>query len=349
MTSMLPGLGLDNVVPTASKQLDADPTKLTPEDYFVFSRVDGRTSLRQLILISGFPEARAVAILKKLHDLGAIAVPGLSRAATPPAVPISPAAAAPSPPPLPRPRTMTPARGIDLRNIMEERVELTLEQKHAILIKHASLHTATMFEVLEVGPDADKRALKLAYRKLSKDFHPDRFFGRQLGSYKQLLSEIFDIASSALDILSDPAKRAAYVNSLSVPVAVAVAPTPPPVPPQARLRAAEIFEAACNHQVAGELARALEEFAEAIRIDPQPRFLRRAAEASLHAQELRLAEEYAKKATELDPNHAAAHRILAKVHNALGRSQEARESLHLARRLDPGNPHIDAELRDLGE
>ena len=82
-------------------------------------------------------------------------------------------------------------------------------------------------------------------------------------------------------------------------------------------------------------------------MDPQPRFLRRASEVAVLMQELRLAEEYAKKATELDPHNAAGYRIQAKVLEASGRRGEARAALEHARRLDPENPHIAAELRDL--
>jgi hypothetical protein len=44
-----------------------------------------------------------------------------------------------------------------------------------------------------------------------------------------------------------------------------------------------------------------------------------------------------------------AHRILGKVLQALGRLGEARVELETARRLDPENPHLAAELRALSE
>ena len=103
------------------------------------------------------------------------------------------------------------------------------------------------------------------------------------------------------------------------------------------------------HHVSGELDTALAEFAQAIALDPQPRYLRRAAEVALKAQRLREAEEYAKKATELDSQNAASHRVLGRVLAQTGRPHEARAAFVRALRIDPQNPHIAAELRELDE
>jgi Flp pilus assembly protein TadD len=99
--------------------------------------------------------------------------------------------------------------------------------------------------------------------------------------------------------------------------------------------------------VTGELGPALEEFAAALALDPAARYFRRAAEACLAAQRLSLAEEYATKAAELDPQNAIAHRTLAKVFRVAGRLGEARGELETAAQLDPMNPHIAAELEEL--
>lgn len=234
-----------------------------------------------------------------------------------------------------------------------------MEQKTAIVSKHLSLRNATYFQVLEIATDADRKTIKAAYRKISKDFHPDRFFGKKLGTFKALLAEIFDLASQAMETLSDDARREDYLVSLSVPAAVLDPPSgragsgPVPAPRQAsvaaanRARAAELFEAACSDQVAGELESALEKFALAIDADPQSRWCRRAAECALKAQKLSIAEKYAKKAKDMDPLNAQSHRILGKALAAGGRIDEARGSLAEALRLDPGNPHILAELREL--
>ena len=382
------GLGPADLQPILNKGFSpyqsgpSGPGGLTPEDYFVLTRVDGRTSLRQLVLISGFPESRALAILRRLRAEGAILFPGEK-----PQPPKPREAEAPE-----RPVTRggsseagTHALPVipDDDPLLAEDVDLGRDQKRSILAKHRSLASATYFDVLEVPRDADRRALKAAYRRLSKEFHPDRFFGKRLGSFKPMLAEIFDLASSALEVLSDPEKREVYTATLAAgeagdsaaaragrqliealsttpPLGINVValqnqgqagrsrpPTQPPLDPAERVRAAKLYEDAALHHVTGELEKALPEFAQAIAIDPQPRYLRRAAEAALRAQELSLAEEYAKKAQELDANNATSHRVLGKIYAATGRHREARESLEAALRLDPENQHIAAELREL--
>src|SRR5690606_581586 len=41
----------------------------------------------------------------------------------------------------------------------------------------------TYFDLLGVLPTADKKELKRAYFRVSKEFHPDRYYGRDLGPF----------------------------------------------------------------------------------------------------------------------------------------------------------------------
>jgi curved DNA-binding protein CbpA len=333
VATILPGLGASDRVPLLNRELDPSALELRPEDYFVLTRVDGRTTLKQLLLITGLPEAQGLEAVRRLYDVGAIYFAGEE----------------PRRAPLLQPELASGPIVIDERLLTAADVDLTDAQKRSILHKHASLRSASYFSILGVPRDCDRRAVKEAYRRLSKEFHPDRFGRRRLGPFQNLLAEIFEHASAALETLSEPDRRDAYLASLA---------GRPPTPPQgrptvvteaARDRARELYQEACHHQVSGELDKALPEFAQAIALDPQPRWLRRAAEAALKAQELRLAEEYAKKGAELDPHNGMAHRILGKVLHALGRNREARDELAIAQRMDPENPHLAAELRALSE
>jgi curved DNA-binding protein CbpA len=349
-----------------------DPTgasvAMTPEDYFVLTRVDGKTSFKQICVIAGFPETQTMQILSKLRDAGAILLPG----EPPPAQPLRTARGTQPtqvPPPADagahvrkRPSTSAPPPmilerrvAVSVRSILideaalAESCDLSLEQKRAILTKHAALSGGTLFEILDVDPDADKRTIKRSYYRISKDFHPDRFYGKKLGSFEQRLADIFKMCTEAFDLLDDDGQREAYLHRLRGDAAVAAGgPAPAPLGPQSKVhRAGELFELACQHEVTGETQQALAEFGAAVALDPQPRFLRRAAEACIRAQELRSAEEYAKKFAALSPRDAQAHRTLAKVYKALGRNQDAHTELQTATQLDPGNRHIAAELEEI--
>jgi DnaJ-class molecular chaperone len=60
------------------------------------------------------------------------------------------------------------------------------------------------YEVLGVKPDAKPEAIRKAYRKLAKEFHPD------LNPGKPAAEARFKTISAAYDLLSDPEKRARY-------------------------------------------------------------------------------------------------------------------------------------------
>jgi molecular chaperone DnaJ len=64
--------------------------------------------------------------------------------------------------------------------------------------------TMDLYEILEVSRDADEDDIKRAYRKLAKQYHPDRNPGDAAAEEK------FKQISAAYEVLSDPNKRAAY-------------------------------------------------------------------------------------------------------------------------------------------
>jgi tetratricopeptide (TPR) repeat protein len=352
----LPGLGSSEIAPLLYREFDFAKVKLSPEEYFMMSRVDGRTSLGQLIAIAGVPEGQAHTILRHLRKVGAIYFPGED----------------PKRPPAPDPQFADERPGpieID-ESLLAEDVELTEAQKRIILTKHASLAGGSHFAVLEVPRDADKKRIRAARDRITKDFHPDRalYFKKRLGSYRQLLAEITESAVQAHDILSDETRRTAYTLELAEAQALikSAASSSPPVaappsvasqpvdrtnetPAQKAKRALDLFNAAKVHEASGEVDRALREFKEVIALGPQgtmaTKVLKRAIEAFLKAQRLRDAEEYAKKLAELEPPDAEHLRLYAKVLLQLKKRAAARTSLEKAVRLDPGNPHIAAELR----
>jgi curved DNA-binding protein CbpA len=70
-------------------------------------------------------------------------------------------------------------------------------------------------EILGVAVDADVKAIKKAYFGLSKQFHPDRYFRRNLGPFAERLERCFKKILEAYELLSDPATRAEVQRQLA--------------------------------------------------------------------------------------------------------------------------------------
>ena len=70
--------------------------------------------------------------------------------------------------------------------------------------EHSMAEKRDYYEVLGVPKDADDAALKRAYRKLAKQYHPDANPGDEVAAEK------FKEASEAYSVLSDPEKRRQY-------------------------------------------------------------------------------------------------------------------------------------------
>jgi DnaJ domain len=192
--------------------------------------------------------------------------------------------------------------------------------------------------LLGVSTGAEPRILKRAYFKLSKEIHPDRYYGQRVGSFAQRLPFVFEAMSRAYARLTSPERSRAPDASKAEQ----------PQTPQEY--AAELFDRACQLEIGGEHLEAMKLFAAAVRVDPQPRFLRRAASCALAARQPRSAVEYAKKAHSLAPNDLSAARLLAAAFRAAGKLSDAEEVLVMAMAIKSENDTLTTELRhDLAE
>jgi tetratricopeptide (TPR) repeat protein len=431
-----------------------DPLKaqVGPDEYFVLSRIDGTQTIREVLLATGLPVDRGIAIVTKLRSIGALLLPGETSApmpavapkATPqrpiqtPVAPITPpvgvpvtdigraptiqvgapavartetpqlpstgrtpmragtqrgpdapvlsrtttphmpiAAKRPAPPSAPptepdtQPRTKRGAHGSDLRppaadaaqidpptvrrattadlhlllpqpneeerRALQEAGELEAEERVRILAMARLVHARDPWALLGVPYGADAKILKRAYFKLSKEIHPDRFYGKQLGSFAERLSVVFEAVSRAYARLTSPDKD--RKSGMFQTVGAEQPQTPGEY-------AGELYERACALEVGGDALGAMKLFAAAVRIDPQTRYLRRAATCALAAEQPKTALEYAKKAQAQSPNDPSAARLLASAFKATGRYADAEEVLVMAMALKNENDVLTSELRN---
>ncbi len=194
-------------VPRLLPGVDIRKFKLDPMDGFLMTRIDGKLGPKDLARETGLPDFSVTRALEKLEKLGVIEI-------------VDPNAPPPAPPPPPQ----TPierksavaqfeegllAPKYDPKEL-EEPAELPLEQKKRILDFYYRLDDLDHYTLLGATRDSDKKGIKRAYFELAALFHPDRYFKKNLGTFKPKMEVLFNRITEAHDTLVDPEKRAEY-------------------------------------------------------------------------------------------------------------------------------------------
>ena len=92
------------------------------------------------------------------------------------------------------------------QDALSEAVDLPLDRKREILAREALLGRDD-WTVLGLKPGASAEAVKAAYFEASKVFHPDRYYGKNLGSFGARLDRIFQRLSEAHEKLITALRR----------------------------------------------------------------------------------------------------------------------------------------------
>jgi tetratricopeptide (TPR) repeat protein len=125
---------------------------------------------------------------------------------------------------------VTEHTGSQVAGSTTENVDLDEDRKQEILTLDHILDGLNHFEVLGLLPGASTTEVKKAYHEASRRYHPDRFFQRNLGSFRPRIERIFRRISEANAVLSDSVRRQEYERAnpaLSTPAATPPAPMGP--------------------------------------------------------------------------------------------------------------------------
>ncbi|MDB4939013.1 MAG: Tetratricopeptide repeat protein [Labilithrix sp.] len=201
---------------------------------------------------------------------------------------------------------------------LHEDVELDMERRRYILDAHAQLERITHYALLGVARSADRKAVKDAYFRLAGLVHPDRYFGKRLGSYKPKMEAVFARISIAYETLSRAQTRAEYDATLGVQEAedkasgrhAAAAPVDPRVAEKRRValeglkqhfaegkaKARHYAEVAARARAAGDVVAAAEAYRSALTFAPGDPEITAAYEAVQREAGAKLAESHKRKA-----------------------------------------------------
>jgi curved DNA-binding protein CbpA len=207
----LPDARVRTPKPVADRR-DVRNVPLSPTDGFVLSRIDGIATEKDIPATTGLADDQVQASLAKLEALGLITFDG-AKAPTPApsgttqvaethvtsSAQLRAAPARPEPP-------LTPEE----EAVLGEEVDLEVEIRRRVLVMYRGLQGLDHYALLGVPPSVDRKGLKRAYFDLAAKFHPDKYFRKNLGSYKPRMEAIFGRITQAHDTLTNRETRAEY-------------------------------------------------------------------------------------------------------------------------------------------
>lgn len=191
----------ENQIPVMEKTSSFQELKLTPEDFFILSRINGALTVKQIVQIVGFPFEKVSLSLQKLLDQQVISIKQEDTDEKKIKQPIEGH----------HPSMIELLDQEDKDPILSK---IPRSFRNRILLQFQELPKMNYFEMLEVSPSATSEEIQNSYLRLVKEFHPDRMRGQEAGHYKQKLESIFDKIQEASQKIRHDNQRAAYLHSL---------------------------------------------------------------------------------------------------------------------------------------
>jgi hypothetical protein len=323
---------------------------LTPQEGFVLSRVDGQSSMKDVLAVTPMPEEETLRCLYTLISGGFLEFGAKGRDLAPSTgsrqvyeIPILVGATRG------RVARKPAARGTESISTEDQ------STRDEILAKHASLSGSTFYDCLGVRRNAKDTEIRQAYLALVRRYHPDRHRSPQLQDLQGALQEILSRAAEAYEALYQPAARQRYDQCLrsEAPRGEAIASpieSPPPAPPTAaEALAARYFREARKFVANREYHEAVKLLEEVVELDPtRAEYHRTLAQALENNPKWRKeAESHFRQAMKLDPFDMESIIGLAHLYWKAGMKQRARPLFALALELDPDNRELSIILRQL--
>jgi curved DNA-binding protein CbpA len=176
-------------IPQLAPGWAAEDIVLTPAEGFLISRIDGQTPWAVLRQIGGLSPQQVDDYLDRWVEAGAIRF--IEKMADSPGG----------------------KEDLDVEAALDASLDISEDLQRRILAYELGLDRS-YHELLGVERGADPQTVKSAYFALSKEFHPDRYFRKNIGSYAERLDRIFKKMVEAYELLSDPATRAELERSM---------------------------------------------------------------------------------------------------------------------------------------
>ncbi len=273
-------------IPKLNPSVSYDALQLTPIEGFFLSRIDGFSSAEDIACLSGLSYEQSIEVLHSLWSKKVLIMEGMEQ------------------------------------DSADAGIELNEDERGAIEKMAGMVERGTYYQILSLPIDTKPEQVKARFFELSKSFHPDRYFRRNIGRYENMLTLIFKKISEAFNVLYDPQKKRHYDRELARPPAAPAPPAPAvtvrKAPKQEKKPSAgETLEqkvAAIREKLdSGMTDQALKE-AEALRDVRDPRIPLLLANYYLKENNALRARDHAQKAIEYDGKNVKAHELLGNVY-----------------------------------
>jgi hypothetical protein len=188
---------------------------------------------------------------------------------------------------------------------------------------YMSLNTLNEYELLEVDKDTDEETLKKNYYRLSREFHPDRYFSSSDPNIKDKLQAIFDSITRAYETLK-------------------AIPKVEPSSSQANLTtstdAEEFFRKGLEESKAGQFNVAAEAFKLATELNAQnAKYWSYLSLSLVRTNSLKRAEEALLEAINIEPDNADHYANMGIIYMKAGMKKKAYGQFETALTIDPNN------------
>ena len=170
-------------VPKLNSTISYNSLKLTPIEGYFLSRIDGVSTVEDIASLSGLPYDQAIEVIESLWGKKVFIIEGAE-----PAV-----------------------------NKKNGDIDLNEDEQTAIEKMADVAQKGTFYQILSLPVDVKPEQVKVRFFELSKTFHPDRYFRKNIGHYNDMLTMIFKKLSEAYEVLYDPKKKGWYDAMLARP------------------------------------------------------------------------------------------------------------------------------------
>lgn len=232
------------------------------------------------------------------------------------------------------------------RNLREEPLGLSQEVfKTRVAELFSGLGAMNHYELLDVDPASPVESVQSKYEAVARQVHPANEAAYGLTGLKPMLELLFERATQAFLVLSDPERRRQYNQAEAIDLTASqVTGVERQVESQDLAR--RYFDQAQALVARGDFHYAIELLQMAAKLDRRAEYFLALARAELkNPKWLPRAVDSCRAALEADPHNAEARYLLGEIFESQGDLDRARAQYSAAVREDPGHSQANAKLR----